>query len=446
MVKVLLVGSGAREHAIAYALTKNIETELYSCQGYSNYGIKECSKKILETETDYEQIVEFAKKNQVDFAFIGPEAQLRDGLVDILESNGIPCASPTRMAARIESDKMFMRELLDKYFIDGRINYLVTENIDEALQFCSNLDWKVAVKPIGLTAGKGVKVWGDHLKNEQEVSDYIKEIISNGISGYSQVLIEELLIGQEFTIHFFSDGKNAYPSIPIQDHKRAFNEDQGPNTGGMGAYSDKVNLPFLSQEDLQAAYAIGNNVIAALSEEGCPFKGILYGQFILTQYGIKIIEFNSRFGDPEAMNTLTLLESDFTEICKNIINGSLMINQIVFKKQASLCVYIVPAGYGIDPKENEKIVISSDKIKEKGARVFFGSCNFVDSYDGIITVSTTKSRTFGICALGENLEDAFGSVSQCFQHINGNVHYRTDIGSTKAITNKITMVNKFRKQ
>lgn len=444
MRKVMLIGSGAREHAIAYALTKNGNVELYSCQGFANYGISRLSKEVIDTEKDYAEIIKFGLKNHIDFAFVGPEAQLTDGIVDMLEENGIPCASPSRKAARIESDKMFMRSLMDKYNMDGQIRYLVTTDFAEAVHFCGKLNWKVAIKPIGLTAGKGVRVWGDHLKTEDEVKEYINEILTRGISGYNKVLVEELLTGQEFTIHFFCDGNNAYPSVPVQDHKRAYNNDKGPNTGGMGAYSDVEILPFLNNNDLQDAHAIGKSAVRALNKEGCPFKGVLYGQYILTAQGVKVIEFNSRFGDPEAMNTLMLLDSDFPEICLSMISGTLKQDQIKFRKSASLCVYIVPAEYGVNPLVDEPVAINLEEITRSGLSVFFGSCNFSKEEKGTIVVRTTKSRTLAIASTGEKLAAAYSSVSDCLQYVSGKVHYRTDIGSPDSIKQKIDMINKIR--
>lgn len=445
MKKVLLVGSGAREHAIAFALTKHGEVELYSCQGYSNYGITKCSKMVLETETDFQAIMDFAKKNNVEFAVVGPEAQLQDGIVDMLEENGIPCASPRKKAARIESDKMFMRNLLNKYSIEGNIKHVVTDNINEAIYFCKKNNWQVAVKPIGLTSGKGVKVWGEHLKNEEEVIAYITEVISTGMSGYSKVLLEELLVGQEFTIHYFCDGTKAIPTISIQDHKRAYNNDKGPNTGGMGAYSEVDKLPFITENDLIFVEQIGNQVINALKIEGSPFRGVLYGQYIKTEKGIKIIEFNSRFGDPEAMNTLMLLKSNFVDICIDMINGNLDKEKIEFNKKASLCVYIVPYGYGIESMENEQVFINYKNILRNNGIIFFGSCNFQKKEDDTIIVSTTRSRTLAICAMGNDLKESFSIVSKCLKHVSGKIHYRTDIGSDESINKKIKMIENFNK-
>lgn len=441
MKKILLVGSGAREHAIAYSLKKNNDVELYSCQSYSNYGITELSKAVLQTETDHKKIVEFCNQKNIDFCVIGPESPLEAGLTDALSQANFKCASPSKAAARIETDKHFMRSILDKHNVPGQIKNLTTSSVEAALEFCEEMKWKVAIKPIGLTAGKGVKVWGDHLSNEEEVQAYIREILTEKISGHHAVLIEDLLIGQEFTIHFFCDGKSAFPTPPVQDHKRAFDHDAGPNTGGMGSYSFQKRLPFLNEEDYEFCCRIGQQIIEALNEEGSPFKGILYGQFILTSQGPKIIEFNSRFGDPEAINTLLLLDSDFSEICSAIITGELTKSMIRFKNQFSLASYAVPAGYGIASRENEILTIDEEIIKQLGTNIFFGSCNFVDKIGSKITVKTTKSRTFAVAAVGDDLKHAYHNVINSLKSVEGLFHYRTDIGSEESIKNKMTMMS-----
>ncbi|MFH0817951.1 MAG: phosphoribosylamine--glycine ligase, partial [Candidatus Micrarchaeota archaeon] len=298
-MKILLVGSGAREHAIAKAIVRSNNSELFSFMSARNPGIMRISKEFtVGNICDVGGVAKWAKDRLVDLAVIGPEAPLNAGISDILNAIGIPCAGPSKTAAKIECDKSFARNLMKKHKIPGCPKFGVFSDASEAGKFIDSVN-EVVVKPAGLTGGKGVKVMGPHLKNKEEAKAYAKEVLEARIGALPEVVIEEKLIGQEFTLQAFVDGKNISPMPIVQDHKLAFDGDVGPNTGGMGSYSDAGNLlPFLSQKDYDSGIAIMKKTVDALAKERTPYNGFLYGQFIATKKGVSTIEFNARLGDP----------------------------------------------------------------------------------------------------------------------------------------------------
>ena len=397
-MKVLVVGTGAREHAIADALKDDVE--LYCYMSKVNPGISKIAEFAQGDEGEIEKVAKFAVDNNIDIAFIGPEAPLGKGIVDELEKNGISCVGPSQSAARIETDKSFMRKLFEDYDIEGSLVYKVFDNYDDVSAFLDDFDRDVVVKPVGLTGGKGVKIVGDHLKDNQEAKEYSKEVIDNAMGGFTQVIIEERLIGEEFTIQAFCDGTHLAPMPAAQDHPHAFEGDVGAITGGMGSYSDKGGLlPFLSQDDYDEAVKIMEATLKAIAKEAEPYKGILYGQFMLTADGPKLIEYNARFGDPEAMNVLPLLKTPLADVCQAIVDGNL--DKVEFNDKASVCKYIVPEGYPETSHGGELIEVDERAIEELGAKVFYAAVGLED--DGI---HLSGSRALGIVADGDSIEEA----------------------------------------
>lgn len=427
-MKVLVVGTGAREHAIANELKDDVK--LYSYMSKKNPGISEIAEYKIGDEGEIEKIVNYAIKNNIDIAFIGPEAPLEKGIVNELEKNGIQCIGPNKSAARIETDKSFMRKLFENHNIKGSIIYKVFDSKDELNTFFNEYKKEVVVKPVGLTGGKGVKIVGDHLKNNTEAKEYAQEVIEKQIGGFSQVIIEEKIVGEEFTIQAFCDGKNLVPMPAVQDHPHAFEGNQGPITGGMGSYSDKNGLlPFLSQENYNKAVQIMKETLKAIAVETDPYKGILYGQFMLTDEGPRLIEYNARFGDPESMNVLPLLKTPLIQICENIIDGKL--DEAEFENKASVCKYIVPEGYPETEHAGEIIKIDEKAINDLGAKVFYAAVN--QENDGI---HLSSSRALAIVASGNSIQEAEKIAEKACSHIKGNIYHRSDIGTSELIEKK----------
>jgi len=434
-MRVLLVGSGGREHAIAEALYRS-GCELYSCIFNTNPGIKKISKDVcLCKDSEIEKIVDYGVAKAVDFAIIGPEKPLAMGVVDDLEKKFISVVGPTKNASRIEWDKAFMRSLMEKYKIPGNVKSRILSTPTDLKEFIDELDCAV-IKPAGLTAGKGVKIISEQLANSAEAYEYAKEILDGKVGSPNVVVVEEKLCGEEYTMQCFCDGKNLIPMPLVQDYKRAYDGDKGHNTGGMGSYSwQNHKLPFLTLNDYEKSLEILNKILYSLKLENAPYKGILYGQFILTDKGPKILEINSRFGDPEAMNVLPLLETNFSDICEKIITSNLTCN-VKFKNLASVCRYIVPEGYGVTPKVNEMIDIQYEHIN---AKLYYASVNEKNE-----KIYTTTSRALALVGFEKNIIEANKIVEESLRYIKGNVYFRRDIGNYEYIMKKVDKMKKLR--
>ena len=438
-MKVLAVGGGGREHAAVEALHRS-GAEIIAVMKNANPGIiARASKYKLMDEKDVENVVAFAKECGVELAFIGPEAPLEVGLSDALQAAGIKCASPTKDAARIETSKSFMRGLVNKYGIAGNLGYAAFDNAKDCEEYLKTLDHEIVVKPVGLTGGKGVKVQGEHLLSFEDTMDYVNEIFSNNIGG-AGVIIEEKAVGEEFTQMVFCDGKKVVPMPLVQDHKRAYEGDVGPNTGGMGSYSDSTHLlPFINQEERQAAIDIIQSVIDAMAKEGCPYHGVLYGQFMLTVNGPKIIEFNARFGDPEAMNVLSILETGFQDVCLMMADGNLP-DKIDFAKKATVCKYVVPKGYGVKSEVGKEISFDVEGIKNAGAVVYYAN---IDEKDGKLV--TMSSRSAGIVGMADTIEEAEQNCEKALEFVKSDwIFVRHDIGKKELVQKRVDHMNQLR--
>lgn len=424
-MKILLLGQGAREHCIAEALN----SELYSFMKTRNPGIMKFSKEYVISDLDLEKLGKFAKRINPDFAFIGPEGPLEKGIVDYLKSLEIKCFGPTKNLARIETSKAFMRELMEKYKIDGAPESKVFSSMEGIEEYMRDIN-DFVVKPDGLTGGKGVKVFGEHLESIEEALEYSKELLRS----HDFVVIEERLDGEEFSLQCISDGKHLAATIPVQDHKRAYEGDQGPNTGGMGSYSMNDHLlPFLKKKDVEKGEKITEDIMKALYKEtGEYYKGVLYGGFILTKKGVKLLEYNARFGDPEVMNILPILKNNFAEICSAAVNQRL--KKMEFEKKATVCKYVVPKGYPINP------VPGKLDIPETEAKVYYASVDLRE--DGLYM---TRSRAAAFVGIANTIEDAEKIAQSAVEKVRGDVFYRKDIGTEKLLRKRVEHMKNMQK-
>jgi len=440
MIRVLLIGNGAREHAIAEAVKRSRHAPLlFSYMKGNNPGIAALSEKIsIGNYGDLQAICRFAGDNRVDFAIVGPEDPLNNGVVDALKKNGIPSVGPTQKLAQLETSKSFTRNLLGKYGIPGNPKFRVFTSLDGIEEFLRELDG-IVVKPDGLTGGKGVMVQGDHFQTAEEALQYCRDVLAE----HASVIIDEKLEGEEFSLQCLSDGKTVVATPPVQDHKRRFVDDKGPNTGGMGSYScEDHSLPFMTRKEVEEGLAITQKVAEAIYKEtGEYYKGVMYAGFMITKDGIRLLEYNARFGDPEAMNILPLLRTDFIDLCRAVIDGTLDRLPVEFEKKATVCKYIVPRGYGL-PKDHPDAGTTSEKIEVGnvgGARLYYAS---VDKRDDGLYMST--SRAIGVVGIADTLEDAETVAEKAVSAFKGPVAHRPDIGTKPLIEKRIQHMKKIR--
>lgn len=436
MKRILLIGNGAREHVIAETLQRSSHgVEIFAVGKAKNPGIVELSEEYMLADVcDVDAIREFAVRIKPDFAIVGPEAPIADGITDMLLELEIHSASPLQTVGRLESSKSFTRDLLEKYEIEGNPRFKVFYDEAGMDNFFQELGGNYVVKADGLKGGKGVKVSGDHLNGIQEGIQYAKDCLKDS----GRVVVEEKLIGQEFSLMSFCDGVNVVDMPAVQDHKRAYEGDEGPNTGGMGSYSDANHLlPFLTESDVRAAGEITKKVAAALFEEtGIYFKGVMYGGFIATKDGVRLIEYNARFGDPEAMNVLPILKTDFVDICEAIISGKLDQINIEFDRQATVCKYVVPDGYPENSVKNVKIELGE---LPNNVKAYYASVD--EREDGLYL---SGSRAVALVGISSTIEEAEKGAQAAASMVSGPVFFRKDIGTQKLINERIEHMRSLR--
>ena len=436
MKKILLIGNGAREHVLSETFTRSRhDVEIFAVGSAKNPGImSQGTDYLVGNPCDLDLIREYALRIKPDFAFIGPENPIEVGVVDMLLDLGIKSASPLQTVGRLESSKSFSRDLLENYGIKGNPRFKVFYNDEGLYDFLKELESGFVVKADGLKGGKGVKVSGDHLNSAEEGLAFARECISD----VGKVVVEEKLVGQEFSLMSFCDGINTVEMPAVQDHKRAYEGDKGPNTGGMGTYSDSNHsLPFLNSVDIEEAADITKKVANALFQEtGTYFKGIMYGGFMATASGVRLIEYNARFGDPEAMNVLPLLKTDFVDLCEAIIHGDLKNLDVGFENKATVCKYLVPDGYPDNPLKDVRIEVGEEVA---GVKRYFASVDERD--DGLFLGG---SRAIAMVGIADSLEEA-EKLAECgASSVKGPVFYRKDIGTASVIQQKIAMMKELR--
>ena len=427
MKNVLVVGSGAREVAIARCISQSsIKNSLFCASKDINPQIFDLCKDYFVTDlTNISDIVSYSRKTGVDFAIIGPENPLASGIVNELENVGVKCVGPKKEVALIETSKSFARKIIDLCCPEKNPQRKEFSSIEGVESFIKQLGGEYVIKFDGLMGGKGVRVSGEHLKNIDEGVAYANEIINIGGS----FLIEEKLVGEEFSLMSFVDGKVCKHMPVVQDHKRAYEGDTGPNTGGMGTYSfGNHSLPFLSEKDINEAQKTNELVAKQLFEEtGTPYVGILYGGFMLTRDGVKVIEYNARFGDPEAMNVLSILESDFLSVCISMIDGNLKSQDVSFERLATVCKYVVPVGYPNKPEKNFEVFCD-----QNDRSLFLASVMLKDQ-----KLIACGSRTAAVVGKNKDVFQAELFAEAGIANISGNLFHRKDIGTKKLIDSRI---------
>lgn len=415
-MKILVIGSGGREHAIIWKLKQSPKvTELYCAPG--NAGIGQLAKCVAISAEDLNGLLTFALDNTIDLTVVGPEVPLTQGIVDLFTQHQLKIFGPNQLAAEIEGSKAFSKNLMHKYHIPTA-KYGVFTNTAEAKAFLQQIGMPCVVKADGLAAGKGVLI----CENEADAIQAIDNILVDNKFGSagSRVVIEEFLVGQEVSMLAFTDGKTIKPMVSAQDHKRIFDGDKGLNTGGMGAYSP---APIYTAEihEIVVKEVLGAT-IQAMAAEGRPFSGVLYAGLMLTNDGPKVLEYNARFGDPETQVIMPRLKTDLVDIILAILDQKLADIQIEWTEDAAVCVVLAAGGY---PEKYDKgAPITGLEKAGKEAIVFHAGTAEKDG-----TIVTNGGRVLGISALGSDIAAAIDNAYNAVKHIYfENMQYRSDIG------------------
>lgn len=456
MIKVLLVGEGAREHSIAEAIARSPQSpKLYAAMKIKNPGIARISEKsggdiALGNSMDPAFVASTAEKFSVDYVFVGPEEPLFHGVADVLEEKGYPCVGAKRRAAEIEMSKASMRRLMWKYKVPGRLRFKAFKNVDDAVAYVKEYAESVALKPARQAGGKGVKVIADlqaYLGKEKEhvKSEHAKAIYEKHMSEYEdiqdKILIEERVEGPEYTIQMFTDGRTVKPFPLVQDNKNAYEMDIGPETGGMGSICGKgMNLPFITGEEYEKSMEIVQKCVWAIEKEsGVRYKGVISGQMMLTaSWGPTIIEFYSRFGDPEAVNVFPILETDLVEIIDAIVTEKLHKIKLSFKPKATVVKCVAPRGYPErrDLASGHPVAIDGVAVRKNRCRVYYGSVGLNNG-----EMVTGGSRVCEVMAEGQSIPEAAEAAERSIPFIKCTdgwpLFHRSDIGSETLLKRRI---------
>ena len=415
-MKVLVVGSGGREHAIVHALAKSPKVDALFCAP-GNGGIAADAVCVDIKATDVEAMVAWAKENAMDYVVVAPDDPLALGMVDALAEAGIPAFGPRKNAAVIEASKSFSKDLMKKYNIPTA-KYEIFTDMDAALAYVRAQGAPIVVKADGLALGKGVVV----AQTLEEAEDAVRAMMGDRKFGEAgaRVVIEECMTGPEVSVLCFVDGTHLSPMVSSQDHKRAYNNDEGPNTGGMGAFAPSPKYtPEIARICMDTIF---RPTVDAMAAEGRPFQGCLYFGLMLTPDGPKVVEYNSRFGDPETQPVLSLLDTDLLDIMCACTNGTLDQLDIRWKDGAACCIVMASGGYPLDYKKGYPI----SGLDSVGEDVFVYHAG--TKLDGD-TYLTNGGRVLGVTATAEDLERA---IARAYDAVKGisfqDAHYRTDIG------------------
>lgn len=420
-MKILVIGSGGREHALVWKIAQSKKVEKIYCAP-GNAGIAQIAECISIKAEDLAELLSFAQQEKIDLTVVGPEVPLTLGIVDLFNEHGLKIFGPSRLAAEIEGSKAFAKDLMYKYQIPTAAYGVFTESVS-AKEFLDDIGLPCVVKADGLAAGKGVLI----CENRSEAEKAIEEILCDNKFGTAGncCVIEEFLKGQEVSMLAFTDGETIVPMVSAQDHKRIFDNDQGLNTGGMGAYSPApIYTANIHQQVIREVF---EKTVSAMKAEGRVFKGVLYAGLMLTDKGPKVLEFNARFGDPETQVVLPRLCSDLVDIMEAVIEGNLNEELVKWRDEAAVCVVLASGGY---PETAEKgKVIQGLEIAAQNALVFHAGTKMDKG-----NILTDGGRVVGISALGNDIKSAIDKAYQAVDKVYfENMHFRKDIGQ-KALT------------
>lgn len=420
-MKILVVGGGGREHAIIWKIAQSPKTEKIYCAP-GNGGISSLAECVDIKATDIDNMVRFAKEKKIDLVMVAPDDPLVLGMVDAMEKEGIRAFGPRANAAVIEGSKVFSKELMKKYHIPTA-DYEVFTDSESAVNYVRQGTFPAVIKAEGLALGKGVII----AQNLAEAEEGIHEIMDDkkfGDSG-NRVVIEEFLTGPEVSVLAFTDGKTVVPMVSAQDHKRAYDHDEGLNTGGMGTFSpSRLYTPEKAQECMKNIFL---PTIHAMRSEGCPFKGVLYFGLMMTQDGVKVIEYNARFGDPETQVVLPRLKTDLVEIMEAVIDERLDEIEIEWEDNAAVCVVMASGGYPVQYTSGYEITGIDEAQNADGIIVFHAGTKMSGG-----KIVTAGGRVLGVTAVAENLDKAIEKAYQGVEKISfQDAHYRKDIGIKK---------------
>lgn len=430
MFKYLIIGCGGREHAICKALSKTVSKEnLYYYGPYKNPGMFEIANLINIGKLDnHQQILYWIKYHHINIAIVGPELPLQNGLVDLLIDNDVKCIGPTKDLSKLETSKGFSRNLMNSNPNLKQYNpeYRIFHNTDKSyIDYINQKQKDFVIKADGLHGGKGVKVWGDHLNTIEDSLNYCRQIHNK----HESFVIEEKLVGDEFSLMSFVNGNTLKHMPPIRDFKRLYDNDKGPNTGSMGSIN---YIDYLTREDIIICQNINQEIIETLHQyqnntNTHKYCGILYGSFMKTKTGkIKVIEFNCRFGDPECINVLYMLETPLQEIFDSMLNNTLSEMDIKFNKEmVTICKYLVPNGYPNNPIKNHEFYINNyEEIKEY---LIFAS-SILETFDQQQYFKQLGSRTLAVICHDNDITKCYNKIENIINQINGPLFYRKDIG------------------
>lgn len=415
-MRVLVIGQGGREHAICWKLKQSpLVKEIYAAPG--NAGIAEVADCVPIGVADIIELADFAEKLKIDLTIVGPELPLTLGVVDEFQKRGLPIFGPTRLAAELEGSKIFSKEFMRKYKIPTA-EAISCSSIDEAKDALKKMKYPAVLKAEGLAAGKGVVIAHDKAEAEQYLHVVFEE--KKFGTAASRILVEEFLQGEEVSFMVLTDGKSFVPLAPAKDYKKAFDNDEGPNTGGMGAHSPAVVLNSETAAEIVKKVMIPT--IQGMEEEGRPYQGVIYAGLMLTRKGPKVLEYNCRFGDPETQVQMMRLEDDLAEVLLKVVNGDLGDIKLTWKKEAAACVVVAVDGYPNEFPKGQEVVI--DPIKDPSVVVFHGGT--VRKGGKLVNMA---GRVANVCARAATLTDALAKAYEAAAKVRfQGARYRRDIG------------------